>query len=303
MPVEDVEREMTVDEIEQALKKLLKGERVSCRFRERRDADGTTHHARTWRGKIEEEWDEELRSVVVLWDKRQPGLTGRRRCPLPEADLPDPEWEYTRISREPVEGRPMGDDHQATPEASQNLAEAAVRPDRGRNDETGGSPVARIERVPMPEREGEPPPAYDFAARDLGIEPLDESDGDTEQSEDDNVDDDDVDDELIDAALMDENICPRRLCDAGSRRRARSSGTNQGGSHHAVGRSETDQRGCQRRDGVDDAPKPCKGAEGPERNLGRSCALEDRRIANGESSPPKIMWRSVVHEPSFMLKL
>jgi hypothetical protein len=79
---------------EQSLRATQPGDRVSCTFVERPDEDGRTYPSRTWTGTIVEQYDEGSRCVTVLWDKDCPGIKGSRRAPLPEANLPDPEWAY-----------------------------------------------------------------------------------------------------------------------------------------------------------------------------------------------------------------
>jgi hypothetical protein len=68
-------------------------------FAERPDIDGTQYPPRTWVGEVREPWDAKKKHITVLWDRRQPGASGPRLMPLPEACLPDPCWIYIDVSK------------------------------------------------------------------------------------------------------------------------------------------------------------------------------------------------------------
>ncbi|CUF29851.1 TATE DNA transposon, putative [Bodo saltans] len=89
---------MVDSRFESILKTLTTGQRIRCDFRERTDIDGTSHDILSWTGNVTKPWNRSRRCVEVLWDSGLPCFSGRRRAALPEADLPDPLWEYIALT-------------------------------------------------------------------------------------------------------------------------------------------------------------------------------------------------------------
>jgi hypothetical protein len=293
------------DEVFEAkLRNFQRGNRIACVFAERPDIDGTRYPTRTWVGEVRHPWDDERKHITVLWDRKQPGARGSRLMPLPEASLPDPAWQYidvTNCSRTPpqrearmgmTEALPRTERSNQRQVSIEHTAEAQPAPRRTERmasidravmeihpavGRTGQGPqrAASIERAAsephLALRRMEQGPQRAVSAN------FDEEESADDTDDDDDDDDDDVDDEIIEHA--EENIRPRRLRDAGGRRRA-NRGIEDSRSCAPTARPEEDAQHGERRNGVDDPPQPRARVEEAAEPRGRLCTDLDHQITD-----------------------
>ncbi|CUF10151.1 TATE DNA transposon, putative [Bodo saltans] len=121
---------MADSEFESILKTLTIGQRIRCDFRERTDIDGTSHDILSWTGNVTKPWNRSRRCVEVLWDSGLPCFSGRRRAALPEADLPDPLWEYIALTADFAPDTPSQQIPASLPAASPALRASALAPQK-----------------------------------------------------------------------------------------------------------------------------------------------------------------------------
>ncbi len=90
--------ELTAATFEPILRALRVGDRISCCFSERPNADGTLFTPVTWHGVVQRPFDAQLHHVQVRWDRDCPGIRPPYTAPLPAYELPNRDWVYLNVT-------------------------------------------------------------------------------------------------------------------------------------------------------------------------------------------------------------